>query len=598
MRGHKRRTEAVWAGVGPSTGDGFVGVLANKPSSIAILWPFDELPIMGETGPVCVSVLVPSMLLDRGGWTHARTVAGFPIAACSVLSLFLLFSTTLAAAPPSIAAIENNYSYIPPGSPNYGIAQGSLFIIFGNDLANSFSSSQGFPLATSLSGTSLSVRVDGTTTSPALYYVMPGQIAAILPSATPAGVGVLTVTNNGKTSQPMPIQVVQTEFGIDTLYGGGFGPAVAQHANGQILGPTSSANPGETIVVWGSGAGPDPNNDETTYPQKQNNLTNLPMEVDIGGISATISYRGRSPYPGVDQIDVVVPASVPPGCWVSVVVWTETHISNFATIPVAANGATCSDQSTGYTGTELASLLSKPSLNVGTLGIGDAPALVYNPANVTESFSSYTPAEFVASLFFPVVYDGLVFESLNRPQFAVGVTAVSIGSCIVVQEPRTATPAAALDAGVLNLHSDEPEGTPPADPVQISNGPGGKQVGPFTAQATVPAGFLWQGGSSEWFQGITVTWTGAAPDSFVQLYGLSSGSGLYSAFTCSVPASAATFAVPSVVLQAMAPDVYFSEDGWSNPYFLAVTNYTYPQIFSAQGIDLGTIYGYETIQQP
>jgi uncharacterized protein (TIGR03437 family) len=515
-----------------------------------------------------------------------------------VLSLGLLFSTTLAAGPPSIAAIENNYSYILPGSPNYGIAQGSLFIIFGNDLANSSSSSQGFPLATSLSGTSLAVQVDGTTTHPTLYYVMPGQVAAILYSATPAGVGVLTVTNNGATSQPVPIQVVQTEFGIDTLYGGGFGPAVAQHANGQVLGPTSSASPGETIIVWGSGVGPDPNNDEMTYPQKQNNLTNLPMEVDIGGIPAKIGYRGRSPYPGVDQINVTVPASVPPGCWVSVVVWTETHISNFATIPVAANGATCSDQSTGYTGTDLASLLSKPSLNVGTLAIGDAPSLEYNPTNVTASFNTYTAAEFIASLVFPVVYDSLVFESLNRPQFAVGVTAVSVGSCIVVQELRTATPAAALDSGVLNVNSDEPEGTPPAGPVQISNGPGGKQVGPFAVQTTVPSGFSWQGGSSEWFQGITVTWTGAVPDSFVQLYGLSSGSALYTAFTCSVPASAGTFAVPSVVLQAMAPDVYFSEDGWSNPYFLAVTNYTYPQTFAAQGIDLGTIYGYETIQQP
>jgi hypothetical protein len=71
------------------------------------------------------------MLLGRVGWTHVRTVAGFPIVGCSVLSLCLqfIFSAPLSAAPPFIAALENNYSYISPGSPNYGIAQGSLFII-------------------------------------------------------------------------------------------------------------------------------------------------------------------------------------------------------------------------------------------------------------------------------------------------------------------------------------------------------------------------------------------------------------------------------------------------------------------------------------
>ncbi len=402
------------------------------------------------------------------------------------MGLCFLFGTAFAAAQPSVAAIENNYSYILPGSPNYGIARRSLVTIFGKDLANVSSNPQSFPLTTSISGTSLTVRVDGATTHPILYYVTPGQIAAILPSATPAGVGILTVTNNGAASKPVAIQVVQTEFGIDTLYGAGYGPAVAQHASGQILGPTSSANPGETIVLWGSGVGPDLNNDEMSYPQRQNDLTNLPLEVDIGGIPATISYRGRSPYPGVDQINVTVPESAQPGCWVSMVVWTETHISNFATLPVAANGTTCSDRSTGYTGTELATLLDQPSIKIETVAIGNSPSLVYNPLNITDSFNVYTPAEFVASFFFPSIFDSLVAqEGFVVPQYWVGLAGISAGSCVTMQEQQSSSPPASLDAGPIG--STQQTGTsPPAYSVQVNNGAGGEQVGPFRAEIEVP----------------------------------------------------------------------------------------------------------------
>jgi hypothetical protein len=53
--------------------------------------------------------------------------------------------------------------------------------------------------------------------------------------------------------------------------------------------------------------------------------------------SATVQYSGRSSYPGLDQINVVVPAGVS-GCYVSVVVQTGNYESTFVTIPVAPSG--------------------------------------------------------------------------------------------------------------------------------------------------------------------------------------------------------------------------------------------------------------------
>ena len=50
----------------------------------------------------------------------------------------LLLGMLLAAlsyAEPKVSHLANNFSYIPPGLPNYGIAQGSILVIFGEGLA-------------------------------------------------------------------------------------------------------------------------------------------------------------------------------------------------------------------------------------------------------------------------------------------------------------------------------------------------------------------------------------------------------------------------------------------------------------------------------
>ena len=75
-------------------------------------------------------------------------------------------------------------------------------------------------------------------------------------------------------------------------------------------------------------------NDDRTFPQKQDNLTNVPMQVYIGGISANVLYRGRSQYPGVDQINVAIPANVTPGCYVSVVAQSGSIVSNTVSLAV------------------------------------------------------------------------------------------------------------------------------------------------------------------------------------------------------------------------------------------------------------------------
>ena len=105
-------------------------------------------------------------------------------------ALAALFATGVFAQPKIFltntgsSKIQNNYSYILPGMPNYGIAQGSIFDIFGVGLATATSDLQSVPLRTVLNGTSVDVTVNGVTTHAILYFVSDGQIAAICPSET------------------------------------------------------------------------------------------------------------------------------------------------------------------------------------------------------------------------------------------------------------------------------------------------------------------------------------------------------------------------------------------------------------------------------
>ena len=248
------------------------------------------------------------------------------------LAACILFAAAASAQAPVIGGLANNYSYIAAGLPNYGIAQGSIFDIFGTNLAGS-SLSQSVPLKTTLNGVTINVTVGGTTTHPIPYYVTATLIGAILPSATPVGTGTITVTTGAGTSATFPIVVVASAFGILTLNQAGTGLAAAFDVNYNYLGYTNAANPGDTIILWGSGLGP-VTGDETVT-QTQQNLTNIPIEIDIGGISANVSYHGRSLYPGLDQINVAVPQNVLAGCSVSVVVRTGNYVSNVATVPVA-----------------------------------------------------------------------------------------------------------------------------------------------------------------------------------------------------------------------------------------------------------------------
>jgi uncharacterized protein (TIGR03437 family) len=494
-------------------------------------------------------------------------------------------SAAAANSGPTITQLQNNYSYLLPGVPNYGIAPGSLFVIQGAVLSSSappvLQSSAAPGLPTTLNQTSLSVTVGGVTTTPGLYYTSATQVAAVLPSTTPVGKGTLTLTYNGQASAPVPIQVVASAVGLDTLYGTGNGAGVAtDNGTGAVFGLTNSLKPGQLAVLWGSGVGADAINDDRTFPLKQNNLTNIPMQVFVGGISANILYRGRSQYPGVDQIDVTIPADVSPGCFVSVVAVTGSVVSNTVTLPVNPNGGPCSDPASGLSGSQLQSLASK-----GNANLNSAALTVIQQTNLDGTVSSAAFA--------------LTGSFLSGADFGIGYEYASQGSCIIVPPQQGNFSGQPLDFGTIQVTS--PSGTVNLGggggflQAQLPGGSlagtytfagsGGKDVGSFKVALNVQSPLNWTNKAAlqtiTRSQGATITWSGGFPNGDVQVDSGVGGPFGTVRFYCHAPSNAGQLTIPPSILLAMPP----------GPGKLIVTNYTAPQTVSATGLDVGLAAG-------
>src|ERR1035438_9796877 len=110
-----------------------------------------------------------------------------------ILGVFLLAGAAHAQ-PMITGGPVNAASYAIAGLPNANIAQGSMFILFGQNLGPAAqANASSFPLPTNLGGTSIVATVGGTAVNAIMLYSNNAQVAAILPSSTPIGAGTLTL---------------------------------------------------------------------------------------------------------------------------------------------------------------------------------------------------------------------------------------------------------------------------------------------------------------------------------------------------------------------------------------------------------------------
>ncbi len=522
---------------------------------------FTPLAASAKAAPLAATLLVPGdaflVVTNKGDIAKALVLAD---SGGAITLQFVVFGISAPPGVPLISNVLNNASYVPAGFPNYGIAPSSVFAVFGSGLADpgqpvpQASKAPGLPLT--LNGTNITVVVNGVTTHPALYYTSPAQLAAVLPASTPAGTGILTVTYRGNTSAPMPILVVPSALGINT-YSNGVG-VVTDASTYAVLSYTNSGSPGQTVVLWGTGLGPDSADSDTTYTASPHSV-HTPLQIYIGGVQASILYQGSSGYPGINQVDLVIPKSVPTGCWIPVAAVAGGVISNVVTISIHSGGGVCVDPASGLTGDQItppngkalkAGLVSLVQTN--SPGKGTARVLT-NSANA--AFEQYT---------------GL-YPSRNP---------VSPGGCILTQDP-TPVPfpnIVGLDTGAITITGPtEPAVTLksqgiqgafyailPADAIPSSGGTftfqgaGGKDVGPFTSTLTLASPLLtWTNQNDiatiDRTKDLRITWAGGNPGTYVYVTGTSLSAGLQhlGGYTCLVSVDAGQFTVPSYILSGL-----------------------------------------------
>ncbi len=509
---------------------------------------------------------------------------------------FILIATVSAVAQPSInsGGIVNAASYAGSplganGSPigNNSVAQGSFFSIFGTGLGPSnpvFPSS--LPLGTSLpdaNGTSVTISSGGQTVNAFPTFAGPNQVNAILPSNTPIGAATVTVTYNGQTSQPVPINVSATQFGLFTANAGGNGPGIAQVFSGSagpvMMGLTTPAHPGDTLVIVGTGlggiSGPD-NNAPGAVPVGSN------VYVTIGGVTAQATYAGRAPqFPGEDQINFVVPANVPTGCYVPASVTASGQVSEDIVLSIAPAGASTCVHPLGLSQSALATLDSGGTVNIGLFQVLRAFVAQFGGS-----------AEGAGGLFANVNANS-VFQMYNRIPAAFGTVSypAPLNACVVIDQQITAGgfaipnfPAIGgteLVADPLLLTMSGPGGSAnvlrqdtggylstfiPAilgPGAWTLSGNGGRDVGAFSAKITLPDDLNWPlagNFSTVPRADLTIQWTGGnlAAGSVVTIFGNSSVVNVKDpsqtrnkSFYCAATAAAGKFTVPGSIMQQL-----------------------------------------------
>ncbi|MCC6587489.1 MAG: hypothetical protein IT168_12405 [Bryobacterales bacterium] len=523
------------------------------------------------------------------------------------LTAVLFSSIATLTAQPNITAWQPNYSFTLPGTPHYAAAQGSLIVIYGDNLGPAQLLSQGFhpALDRNLGGVSVRITVGTTTTQAIPYYVSARQIAAIVPSTTPLGDGTLTVTYNSATSATFPIRIVQSAVGLLTRNGYGVGPAAVYDSSGRLITRTNAANPGDTVVFWGTGVGPDLTTDETRLISAVRNLENLPFEFHIGGKLATAAYRGRSTYPGVDQINVIVPQGVS-GCAVSAYAKTGAFVSNITTVPIALTGNICSDNK-GFSAEQISRFetqtgwILSASASVGrTANWRGGPWFTVPPGTIHDE----------ARLEFQITID-------QDRQAPVVLQPPSIGSCVVgAGDDRPSSAGRVVFHPVDGVTLKLPDGTSRPmtgpNPYTYSEfGPagseplipnvgalfqidtvGGTSSAPFTTTLTALPTLQWTNKSQlaeiDRTRPLDLTWIGA-PQTYAVISGYAANGPdpfLWSTFYCTAPGDTGRFTVPADILSHMLKSLTANDAG--DPVQsgqLTLTLYSIPNFQTVQGLD-------------
>ncbi len=175
------------------------------------------------------------------------------------------------------------------------------------------------PLPTELAGATVTIRdSQGATIKAPLFFVSPNQINYLMPAGLANGMATITVTNGNGVAGESLTEISAVAPGLFSANASGAGAAAAValriRANGQqvyepvsrydaqtqkfVLAPIDLSNAAEQVylILFGTGF------------RHRGALQDVMIEV--GGTQLPVAYAGSAPGVGLDQVNVLLPASL------------------------------------------------------------------------------------------------------------------------------------------------------------------------------------------------------------------------------------------------------------------------------------------------
>ena len=287
---------------------GGAGALSWTASS-SVFWA--SVSPASASAPATLSVSVNPANLAAGTYTgNVQIAAAGAAGSPASITLTLVVQGTQPAG--TITGVLNG------GSFQSGFASATWVSVFGTNLSASTENWSTSSFANGLLPTSLdgvSVAINGV---PAyMNYISPTQINVLAPDDATTGAVQVVVTAAGQKSNSFAAQKQQFAPAFFTFAGGKY--VAAEHANYSYLGApgliagvtTTPAQPGEIILLYGTGFGPtNPALPTANLVTTAEPLTNK-VTLTIGGVTANVQFAGLVES-GLYQFNVTVP-SLPSG---------------------------------------------------------------------------------------------------------------------------------------------------------------------------------------------------------------------------------------------------------------------------------------------
>jgi uncharacterized protein (TIGR03437 family) len=189
-----------------------------------------------------------------------------------------------------------------------GIAPGGVVSIFGAGLAGA--------------GAATTVDFDGTPAT--VLLASPFQVNAVAPATVGPGGHVLTVRSAfGVSRQTVTVSAVAPFI---FLIGPSSGAVV--NPDNSLNGFTTPVARGQYLVIYATGLG-------AVAQEGSASSTTTPVSVVLNGTELPILFAGLTPgYPGLYQVNVAIPAGIPPGFGLSLALKEGDQLSNAVSVAV------------------------------------------------------------------------------------------------------------------------------------------------------------------------------------------------------------------------------------------------------------------------